>query len=284
MPGNVLRFKPQFLLARLTLKSPPVGLFRNPSRRLYHVTCGVGDQQGRRGRKWAGLRVWFWAGRRLRLKKELTSLFRSLRITHRHCRTPPQDVTHPCDVSPFLPPPTSPLPLAVASPISLWAASLYSRHKSRCKYAADVLLSRNVFQQQFSWRGIFSPPDQLVSTVVLVWHQMTHLLMLVAAEGGSQGPAMHRSEHTPTHTHTRTQLLMQVSLRRYKTCIQNKRLDTHTHTHTHTQETHRLTHNDTCTLSLSLSHTHRHAGRRNPSYEYESPADLIIRQSPTRDR
>lgn len=55
MPGNVLRFKPQFLLARLILKSP-VGLFRNPSQRLYNITCSErggagGDQQGRRGVK-----------------------------------------------------------------------------------------------------------------------------------------------------------------------------------------------------------------------------------------
>lgn len=38
--------------------------------------------------------------------KKRTLLFCSLCIMHRHCRTLPQDVTHPCDIFPFFPPPS----------------------------------------------------------------------------------------------------------------------------------------------------------------------------------
>lgn len=79
--------------------------------------------------------------------------------------------------------------------------------------------------------------------------------------------AHEESSVLPAAQRTHTQQLMQVSLRRLHT----KQATGHTHTR---DPSIAYTH------SLSLSHT----GRRNPSYEYESPADLIIRQSPTRDR
>lgn len=51
--------------------------------------------------------------------KKRTLLFCSLCIMHRHCRTLPQDVTHPCDIFPFPPlPPRLPPQFPVFTPSS----------------------------------------------------------------------------------------------------------------------------------------------------------------------
>lgn len=114
-------------------------------------------------------------------------LSRSLRIMHRLCRTPPQDVTHPCDVSPSLSLSLAPTltpcfhatlslascPRRLALQTAPFPVHRVSEHKSLCKCTTDAPLS--LFQQRIV------APRQLVSTSQ---HHMTHSLMLAAAREG----------------------------------------------------------------------------------------------------
>lgn len=149
-------------------------------------------------------------------------LLRSLRIMHRHCRTPPRDVTHPCDVLPFFSPSLLGShfdslfsPHTLTGILSLPCFSLDKHHYQDTTRTLPVPADSeqntnlNVNTEQMlhfhtiaiCWREIFTP-SQLISTTFGV----THSVMLVAAEGALSG--LRCKDLNGKHT----EQLMQVSL------------------------------------------------------------------------
>lgn len=188
---------PQFFLARLTF-SPPVGLFRNPSPRLYNIKRSewgggaepvLNGKSAGNGGEWARpmpaclgksmIQSW----RQLRLKKELTLLFRSLcalctDTAERHPKTWLIPVMYRLffflSLAPTLIPCFLPI-FSLASCLYLWfsldsisSSWQWIQHKSLCKYTADVLLWHNVFQRHYAGEDFYSRPAHIYSLFVLV--------------------------------------------------------------------------------------------------------------------
>lgn len=101
--------------------------------------------------------------RQLGLKK---NSLRSLRIMHRHCGMPPQDVTHPSDVSPFFPSPW--LPLCFHSILSL-ASCLYLPFSLTVSLPADSEYNKNlnVNTQQMSYFNTMCFNSNLIKRISL---------------------------------------------------------------------------------------------------------------------
>lgn len=181
-------------------------------------------------------RLWFRAGR---LKKDPTLLLSSLRIMHRHCRTPPQDMTHPCDVSPFFP------PLPFSSPHTLTSILFLP-----CFFLDTTSLS-------YRWSTFTQCCSMAICEGVGYYSQAAHIYnyLLGATANDSLGDAGKRPlsglrciDLNTTNSHTAG----------YASVSAEKQVDTHKH-----KQSPQLTQTDTCTTIDTLSQTHSHAGRKN---------------------
>lgn len=115
--------------------------------------------------------------------KKRTLLFCSLCIMHRHCRTLPQDVTHPCDIFPSPPlPPRLPPQFPVFTPSSQLQLTMNRTQISEKIHNNCHAFTQRLFTSSLSER-LVHPRQHIVTHRLSQCDQMTHLLMLTAAEG-----------------------------------------------------------------------------------------------------